>query len=111
MAASACQTRKHPDARKAKATAAEQRAIQRQVAGADRSERMKSKPDGDMQAGARRYPEPPFPKQHQPKPGREAKPSQAKPSQAKPSQAKPSQAKLKPQPMYDAPFYNGSGKL
>jgi hypothetical protein len=91
MAASACQTRKRPDARKAKATAAEQRAIQRQVAGADRSERMKGKPDGAIQAGARKYPEPPFPKQHQPKPGR--------------------QATLKPQPMYDAPFYNGSEKL
>ena len=25
-----------------------------------------------MQAGAREYPEPPFPKQHQPKPGQEA---------------------------------------
>ena len=44
-----------------------------------------------MQAGARRYPEPPFPKQHQPKPGHEAK--------------------LDPPPMYDAPFYKGSEKL
>ncbi|MGQ0443545.1 MAG: SDR family oxidoreductase [Beijerinckiaceae bacterium] len=43
------------------------------------------------QAGARRYPEPPFPKQHQPKPGEEAA--------------------LDPAPMYDAPFYRGSGKL
>jgi len=85
------ETRKHPNTRKAKATAAEQRAIQRQIASADRSERKKAEPEGAMQAGARRYPEPPFPKQHQPKPGREAT--------------------LKPPPMYDAPFYKGSGKL
>lgn len=46
---------------------------------------------GAMQAGARRYPEPPFPKQHQTKPGDEAA--------------------LDPAPMYDAPFWKGSGKL
>ena len=44
-----------------------------------------------MQAGTRLYPEPPFPKQHQPKPGKEAA--------------------LNPAPMYDAPYYQGSGKL
>jgi hypothetical protein len=44
-----------------------------------------------MQAGARAYPAPPFPEQHQVKPGIEAK--------------------LDPAPMYDAPFYKGSGKL
>jgi hypothetical protein len=44
-----------------------------------------------MQAGARRYPEPPFPKQHQKKPGLEAE--------------------LALKPMYDAPYYRGSGKL
>src|SRR5260221_6453180 len=44
-----------------------------------------------MQAGARRYPEPPFPKQHLPKPGRESE--------------------LNPPPMYDAPYYKGSDKL
>ena len=49
------------------------------------------KNDGAMQAGARRYPEPPFPKQHQTKPGDEAA--------------------LDPAPMYDAPFWKGSGKL
>lgn len=48
-------------------------------------------PSVATQAGARRYPEPPFPKQHQPKPGEEAA--------------------LDPAPMYDAPFYRGSGKL
>jgi len=44
-----------------------------------------------MQAGARPYPVPPFPKQHQSKPG--------------------SEAELKPAPLYDAPFYLGSKKL
>ncbi|KQY30307.1 short-chain dehydrogenase [Caulobacter sp. Root487D2Y] len=44
-----------------------------------------------MQAGARPYPAPPFPEQHQVKPGVEAR--------------------LDPAPMYDAPFYKGSGKL
>lgn len=70
-------------------TAAKQRDIQDDVAKADR----KGGKQGDeaMQAGARLYPVPPFPKQHQPKPGVEAK--------------------LDPPPMYDAPFYKGSGKL
>jgi NAD(P)-dependent dehydrogenase (short-subunit alcohol dehydrogenase family) len=47
--------------------------------------------EGAVQAGARRYPEPPFPEQHQRKPGEEAA--------------------LDPAPMYDAPFWKGSGKL
>ena len=50
-----------------------------------------SKDRGAVQAGARRYPEPPFPEQHQRKPGEEAA--------------------LDPAPMYDAPFWKGSGKL
>ena len=70
-------------------TAAKQRDIQDDVAEADR------KADGEepkaMQAGTRLYPVPPFPKQHQPKPGHEAK--------------------LDPAPLYDAPFYKGSEKL
>ena len=49
------------------------------------------KKEGAVQAGARKYPEPPFPKQHQTKPGNEAA--------------------LDPAPMYDAPFWKGSGKL
>jgi NAD(P)-dependent dehydrogenase (short-subunit alcohol dehydrogenase family) len=49
------------------------------------------KQEGAVQAGARPYPEPPFPKQHQAKPGEESK--------------------LDPAPMYDAPFYKGSEKL
>ena len=44
-----------------------------------------------MQAGARHYPVPPFPRQHQSRPGAESK--------------------LDPAPLYDAPFYRGSGKL
>lgn len=70
-------------------TAEKQRDIQEDVAKAD-SKDGGGKPKA-MQAGARLYPVPPFPKQHQPKPGNEAK--------------------LDPAPMYDAPFYKGSEKL
>ncbi|HWA18442.1 MAG TPA: SDR family oxidoreductase [Devosia sp.] len=66
-----------------------QREIQQEVAEADK--KPKGKPEGAMQAGARLYPEPPFPKQHQAKPGHEFK--------------------LDPPPLYDAPFYLGSKKL
>lgn len=47
--------------------------------------------DLPMQAGAREYPVPPFPRQHQAKPGEERM--------------------LDPAPLYDAPYYKGSGKL
>ncbi len=70
-------------------TASKQREIQKQVEKADRKQNPKS--SGAMQAGARRYPEPPFPKVHQDKPG--------------------SEADLPLAPMYDAPFYKGSEKL
>ncbi|MEI9885024.1 MAG: SDR family oxidoreductase [Rhizomicrobium sp.] len=77
-------------ARKTSSTRAAQRAIQRQVARADqRHPHRESK--AAMQAGARRYPAPPLPRQHQLKPGDETR--------------------LNPPPMYDAPFYKGSGKL
>jgi hypothetical protein len=70
-------------------TAAEERAIQRQVERAD--QKSGGKPSaGAMQAGARRYPEK-FPEQHQAKPGHEAE--------------------LEPAPMYEAPAYRGSDKL
>lgn len=46
-----------------------QRALQAEQDGASSGA---SKRKGAMQAGARHYPEPPFPKQHQPKPGDEA---------------------------------------
>jgi NAD(P)-dependent dehydrogenase (short-subunit alcohol dehydrogenase family) len=67
-----------------------QREIQDEVAANDKRhpEREAKKA---MQAGARKYPEPPFPKQHQDKPGQENK--------------------LNPAPMYDAPYYEGSNKL
>lgn len=74
----------------AKGTAAKQREIQRQVAKAEKAAPEEKKPKA-MQAGAREYPVPPLPKQHQAKPGIEAK--------------------LDPQPMYDAPYWRGSGKL
>ncbi len=67
-----------------------QRKIQHQVAKAD-ARHPKLEPRKAMQAGARPYPAPPFPRQHQSKPGLEAK--------------------LNPAPLYDAPFYRGSGKL
>jgi NAD(P)-dependent dehydrogenase (short-subunit alcohol dehydrogenase family) len=70
-------------------TAQRQRDIQKDVAAADANG--KDATPAAMQAGARLYPVPPFPRQHQPKPG--------------------SEAKLDPQPMYDAPFYQGSEKL
>jgi len=67
-----------------------QRRIQKQIARADKRH-PKKEATRAMQAGARPYPVPPFPKQHQRKPG--------------------SEAALKPAPLYDAPFYLGSKKL
>jgi NAD(P)-dependent dehydrogenase (short-subunit alcohol dehydrogenase family) len=67
-----------------------QRAVQNQVTRAE-GVRPRQKPEKAMQAGARQYPSPPFPKQHQRKPGKESV--------------------LNPPPMYDAPFYLGSAKL
>lgn len=67
-----------------------QQAVQDQV---DAAEAQSGDSDASqaMQAGARPYPVPPFPQKHQEKPGTEHR--------------------LDPQPMYDAPFYRGSGKL
>ncbi len=68
---------------------AKQRDIQSSIDARD-----KAKPETEpspMQAGAREYPVPPFPKQHHPKPGEEWK--------------------IDPAPLYDAPFYIGSRKL
>ncbi|MBD9375188.1 SDR family oxidoreductase [Rhizobium sp. ARZ01] len=70
-------------------TVDKQRNIQREVAAAEKQETQES--TGPMQAGARRYPEPPYPKVHQDKPG--------------------SEAALPLAPMFDAPFYKGSDKL
>lgn len=76
--------------KKADDAAERQRDIQEQVKRAEKA-RPKEEADGAMQAGEREYPAPPFPKQHQEKPG--------------------SEADLKPQPQYDAPDYKGSEKL
>lgn len=69
-----------------------QRSIQKKVDSDDRKARKKppSKPKA-MQAGARLYPVPPFPKQHHHKPGMEHR--------------------IEPEPLYDAPFWKGSDKL
>ncbi len=70
--------------------AAKDRKIQLHIAKADQ-EHPKEKAKHAMQAGARRYPEPPMPKQHLKKPGNEGE--------------------LELAPMCDAPYYQGSGKL
>lgn len=70
-------------------TAEKQRMIQDEV-DAKTAPKSKANP-GAMQAGARVYPEPPMPSQHLAKPGEESD--------------------LQLKPMYDAPFYKGSGKL
>jgi NAD(P)-dependent dehydrogenase (short-subunit alcohol dehydrogenase family) len=74
----------------AKRAAEEERDIQRRI-DVGEGKAFEDRKEGAMQAGARPYPEPPFPEQHQKKPGVEAM--------------------LDPAPMYDAPFWRGSGKL
>jgi NAD(P)-dependent dehydrogenase (short-subunit alcohol dehydrogenase family) len=89
---SANHAKKDSFAKAAQSAAAAERAIQKQI---DRKERRQSKKPkaakSAMQAGARRYPAPPLPKQHLAKPGKEAA--------------------LELAPMYDAPHYKGSDKL
>jgi NAD(P)-dependent dehydrogenase (short-subunit alcohol dehydrogenase family) len=86
------QAKKDRFADAAEDTAAAERDIQQEI---DRKEKArakgKEKDKGAMQAGARRYPEPPFSKQHLIKPGKESE--------------------LELAPMYDAPHYKGSEKL
>lgn len=72
-------------------TVNDQRAIQQKVDADDRALGVDKDHDHPMQAGARIYPVPPFPKQHHSKPGDECV--------------------LDPAPLYDAPFYVGSQKL
>jgi NAD(P)-dependent dehydrogenase (short-subunit alcohol dehydrogenase family) len=74
-----------------RATAESHRKIQRQAEARRKSKGRSAKPDKAVQAGARRYPEPPLPKQHLQKPGLESE--------------------LEPRPQYLAPQYRGSGKL
>jgi NAD(P)-dependent dehydrogenase (short-subunit alcohol dehydrogenase family) len=78
-------------ARAAERTAERERAIQRKIDQAEESQPKAKKDEPPPQTGARPYPTPPFPKQHQAKPGNEAA--------------------LDPAPMYDAPHYQGSEKL
>ncbi|HEY4649054.1 MAG TPA: SDR family NAD(P)-dependent oxidoreductase, partial [Gemmatimonadales bacterium] len=74
------------------ATAESDRKLQREAeARRKTSSASKSKKNGAVQAGARRYPENPLPKQHLEKPGRESD--------------------LNPRPQYQAPEYLGSSKL
>ena len=75
--------------RDAKAAASRQRRIQKGVDAKD--EAAPEKKPKPAQLGARKYPEPPFPRQHHPKPGHEHE--------------------IEPAPLYDAPFYIGSKKL
>jgi NAD(P)-dependent dehydrogenase (short-subunit alcohol dehydrogenase family) len=75
--------------REAQSTARKERAVQRRIESSDRHPPKKN--GKAMQAGARVYPVPPFPRQHLAKPGLEAD--------------------LKLAPMYDAPHYKGSEKL
>jgi len=73
-------------------TASKHRDLQHEISKADASKGDgKKKQSQAAQLGARQYPEPPFPRQHLVKPGKESQ--------------------LNPEPMYDAPFYKGSGKL
>jgi len=76
--------------RTAQRTAVHHRKLQRRRARADR-QRPPEEAETAMQAGARPYPVPPFPRQHQRKPGLETR--------------------LDPPPMYEAPFWKGSFKL
>jgi NAD(P)-dependent dehydrogenase (short-subunit alcohol dehydrogenase family) len=72
-------------------TAKVHRDIQRDVDAKDKANGKSNGEDRAMQAGARLYPEPPMPAQHLKKPGEEADLALA--------------------PMYDAPYWKGSGKL
>lgn len=76
--------------RQAEKVADKQRKIQSQVDQLEKK-RTPKKNEKPMQAGARKYPEPPIAKQHLKKPG--------------------SEKNLAVQPMYDAPYYQGSEKL
>jgi NAD(P)-dependent dehydrogenase (short-subunit alcohol dehydrogenase family) len=76
---------------RAEAVAEHERKIQEPIEASDAAQSDDEDGSDAVQAGARTYPVPPFPKQHQPKPGDEAA--------------------LDPAPMYDAPFWKGSGKL
>lgn len=71
--------------------ASKQRRLQKATARKDRSKSASRPARGAIQLGARAYPAPPLPRQHQRKPGMEHR--------------------LRPEPFYDAPYYLGSRKL
>jgi NAD(P)-dependent dehydrogenase (short-subunit alcohol dehydrogenase family) len=75
----------------AQQAAQQERKIQQEIDNKEPRSFKSGDDDRPMQAGAREYPAPPFPKQHLKKPGLEAD--------------------LELKPMWDAPFYKGSGKL
>jgi NAD(P)-dependent dehydrogenase (short-subunit alcohol dehydrogenase family) len=83
-------TKKSTNAATGKQDSETDRKLQRR-AERKRTSEPRSKKPGPVQAGARPYPAPPLPKQHQEKPGREVD--------------------LQPRPMYEAQHYRGSGKL
>ena len=82
---------KDPFAEAAEKTAVAERNIQKEIDLKENRQQKGKHDKGAMQAGARRYPEPPFPAQHLKKPGHESD--------------------LELAPMYDAPHYKGSEKL
>ncbi|MDB5976938.1 MAG: short-chain dehydrogenase [Nevskia sp.] len=73
------------------AVVSKQRRIQREIDQADRGKPVASKSDAAVQAGARKQPENPLPRQHYAKPNLESR--------------------LEPRPRFLAPDYKGSGKL
>jgi NAD(P)-dependent dehydrogenase (short-subunit alcohol dehydrogenase family) len=75
----------------AERAAEQERKIQREIDVKEQRSFSPSQDEKPMQAGAREYPAPPFPKQHLEKPGVEAE--------------------MQLQPLWDAPYYRGSGKL
>ena len=77
--------------KEAERTAERGREVQDEIERKEERSFGKKEDGGAMQAGARKYPEPPFPAQHLTKPGEESD--------------------LELKPMYDAPFYKGSDKL
>lgn len=81
------QKQMHAEAQQAERTADSDRKIQARVDAKGKAKEDETAP----QTGARDYPVPPFREQHQSKPG--------------------SEELLDPAPMYDAPFWKGSGKL
>lgn len=84
-------TRRKPSAAGRRA-ASQHRRLQQRIDRIDASSSRKRKSEpAAMQAGAREYPQPPLPRQHQRKPGKEAE--------------------LQLAPLYEAPHYLGSGKL